>query len=435
MHSNATRPNIVLVSIDSLRADHCGFLGDERGLTPTMDALAGEGVTFENAISPGPQTFSSMPAVFTGHHRPSVDPDVETTTSHWERQLRLVDRHLDRHGSVAEALRDLGYATAGFSPNPWTSRSAGWDRGFDHFSDLSGEEGGRFRRFLERIPGIDTDRKPVELAVGLMTGSSFFARWEGYYDDVVDLVERLPEPYFLWVFVLDTHFPFAASRRYRAEASLLETYVANVRAGRAMRDDDGELPDAVRTSVRRSYRDAVRATDAFLARLQDDLAEDDPVLFVHSDHGESFGEHGNYGHSHAELFEENVHVPYFVHGTDATGEIEAPTSLASIYDAVVSTARRGSFEPAETVSDVVFAKNVYGSTRTARDRRFKLVERRDGELLIDLETDPDERVDRSNERQGRKADLAEAVEKFERRVAEADRLAGASRAVAAGGEF
>ncbi|MEF8902078.1 MAG: sulfatase-like hydrolase/transferase, partial [Halovenus sp.] len=60
--------NIVLVSIDSLRADHCGFMGYGKETTPNLDRLAREGVVFENAIAPGPATAQSMPAIFTGLH-------------------------------------------------------------------------------------------------------------------------------------------------------------------------------------------------------------------------------------------------------------------------------------------------------------------------------------------------------------------------------
>lgn len=431
----ASRPNVVLVSIDSLRADHCGHLGDDRGLTPALDALAEEGVAFRTAVAPGPQTFSSMPAIFTGHHRPVYDGSEDADGTHWERQLAALDRHLERYGSIVEGLSDLGYSTAGFSPNPWTSTASGWDRGFDRFVDLSGDGGGRLRWLVDRIPGVDTDRGSVELALDLLTGTSFFADWTDVYDRFLATRERLQEPYFLWIFLLDTHFPFLAGRAHREERSLLGTYASNFRAGRAMRHDGGKLETDAQSSIAATYRDAVRSVDAFLARLRRDLAGDDPVLFVHADHGESFGEHDNYGHHHAAVYEENVHVPYVVHNAGVTDCVEAPTSLTSVHDAVLETARRGTFDPRRAADDVAFAKSVYGTRRAARGRRFKLVEIDDRRTLFDLERDPGETEDRGDDRPRIRDALAADLSSFEGHLDETARLGRASRVVATNGEI
>lgn len=108
--------NIVLVSIDSLRADHCGFMGYDRGTTPNLDRLANEGVVFVNAIAPGPATPQSMPAIFTGAH-PYAAVDSEKFDTR-----KNIKHHLNRSRTIPEQLTELGYTTAGFSPNPFTSR-------------------------------------------------------------------------------------------------------------------------------------------------------------------------------------------------------------------------------------------------------------------------------------------------------------------------
>ena len=386
--------NVVLVSIDSLRADHCGYLGSEYDLTPTLDALAAEGIAFENAVAPGPQTFSSMPDAFTGQYRPPEEADDD---SGWQRRLGLIDSHLDRHPTLPERLQELGYETAAITPNPWTSEAAGFDRGFDHFRDLSGADGGgRLDRVVEALPGIDGDDRRLKLLWNLLTGSSFFNRWESIYKHFQLLRTRLSEPYFIWVFLLDTHYPFITGRTHRDEQSLRGMYLSSYRSEAAMRGNAETMSPAVRESLQRSYRDTVGAVDGFLAKLWRDVAADDPAVIVHSDHGESFGEHGNYGHHHRQLYEENIHVPYVVANAGCQARIEAPTTLASLPELTLDVATSGAVDPRRVTAPRVLSTNVSGTVRAVRQRRYKFIQ--DGsERLFDLERDPNEQTDVSTD--------------------------------------
>jgi arylsulfatase len=125
------RPNIVLVTIDSLRADYCGYIDDDSTATPTLDRLAEEGLAFETAIAPGPSTPESMPAVFTGEY--PIDGD-ENTLAAWRDRIR---RHMRTRDPLASRLSRAGYETAAFTPNPFTSRHFAFDQGFDRFQILS----------------------------------------------------------------------------------------------------------------------------------------------------------------------------------------------------------------------------------------------------------------------------------------------------------
>jgi arylsulfatase len=424
--------NIILVSVDSLRADHCGFLGDDRGLTPTMDALADEGVAFETAVAPGPQTFSSMPATFTGQPRPAERLDRYPGATHWERRLAAIDDHLGRYASLPERLRERGYATAGFSPNPWTSSASGFDRGFDVFEDFCGLDGGRLRAVAERVPGIDTDSKPVQLALDMLTGSSFFARWESFYDELDAVRRRLPEPYFLWVFLLDTHYPFLPGRAHCTEQSLLGSYTSALRSEAVMRGRDDSMGDGVAESMRTSYRDTVRSVDAFLERLHADAAGDDSALVVHSDHGESFGEHGNYGHHHRQLYEENIHVPYLVHNAGSDATVTDPVSLATIPDVALSIARDGTVDPGVVTASAAVATSEGGSKRAVRERRFKYLESGAGEALFDLQEDPGESNDVADAHRDLCLQGRARLAQFEHQREEVDAVSRAARTVAVG---
>jgi len=382
------RPNIVMVSIDSLRADHCGFLGDTRGLTPTMDRLAAEGVAYENAIAPGPQTFSSMPTIFTGHPRQSTTLESYPQASHWERRLAAIADHFRLTRSLPERLQALGYETAGVTPNPWTTAEAGFDRGFDHFDDFStADSGGILDTVLGRLPGVDTDTRAVQLALNMVAGSEFFAPWETLIESIRRFHDTLSEPYFLWVFVLDTHFPFLPSRRHREEQSLFGTYYGAYRSAEPMRGNAEQMTERALRSVKRSYRDTVRASDAFLAQLQSDLAADDPVMIAHADHGESFGDHDNYGHHHREVFEENIHVPYLIHNAGRTETISDPTSLTSLSETTLAIAK-GTFDTTITSGTPAIAASECGTHRAVRGPRYKYIESDGTRALFDLETDP-----------------------------------------------
>lgn len=429
------RPNIVLVSMDSLRGDHCGFLGSRRGLTPTMDELAAEGVNYRTAVAPGPQTFSSMPAVFTGQPRPVEDLRRYSGETHWQRRLAAINEYIQTTPSFPERLRELGYTTGAITPNPWTSSPAGFDRGFDRFVDLSSEGADESPSLLERVPGIDTDDRAVKLAVDLLTGSSFFSRWEDLYGGVSQLRAELSEPYFLWVFLLDTHYPFLTTRRHRKEQSLIEMYLAAYRSEGLMRGraEDGRMSPSLRESVLAGYRDTVRASDTFVARLLND-GGDDPVLIVHSDHGESFGEHGNYGHHHRDLYEENIHVPYVVHNAGVSADVTDPLSLSTLPEAVVDIGRRGTFDPGAHTAAFAVSRSECGTSRAVRGRRFKYFDSGEREMLFDLSVDPAESTNVVEEYPDVAARFREQFETQERTWAEKRELTRASRVVASSGD-
>lgn len=432
-----TPPNLVLVSIDSLRADHCGYLGDDRALTPTLDAMAADGVAFTNAIAPGPQTFSSMPVAFTGEYRPPNSLDAVDADSHWARRMGAIENHVQRYETLPERLQRRGYTTIGFSPNPWTSTVSGFDRGFDHFVDVSEASGDSDRlrdRVATRVFGEHPDRKAFELAKDMLTGSSFFAQWGSYYDDVLAAVAAAEGPVFLWVFLMDTHFPFVTTREHRVEGSTLGMYYNTATSQGAMRGtDDSMSPRAIR-ATERSYRDTVRAADAFLDALQRDLADLDPVTVVHSDHGESFGDHGNFGHHHREVYEENVHVPLLVHGFDRAERVDDPTSLATLPRICTAIADTGTFALPGRGGAVVAASEE-GEHVAARDQRFKLVRSPDRTVLYDLHADPGETTDVAADHDAVRHRLERTIRAYDDHVAETARLDAATRVVAATGDF
>ena len=121
--SASLRPNILLVSIDSLRADHLGSYGYRRNTSPNIDALAAEGVRFSTAIAPAPWTLPSHLTMLTGRH-----PAAHGVISEHQKLAEGIP-------TLAEVLHREGYATAAFVAGPYVSGHFGFDRGFDLYDE------------------------------------------------------------------------------------------------------------------------------------------------------------------------------------------------------------------------------------------------------------------------------------------------------------
>ena len=389
------RRNVVLVTIDSLRADHCGFLGSEYDLTPTLDRMAADGLAFETAIAPGPRTPSSMPVAFTGR----FDRQRDVSWGDWQDRWSCIAEHLGRHRTIAEQLQAAGYTTVGVTVNPWT-HGMGFETGFDRLLELEGAEAVEGSNTGSTVfQALDWTLGRTELGDRYQWGNArdWFVQWHHYYDRVLDLVQEASEPYFLWVFLLDPHQPYLAPRTYRTETSAPTMYYANIRE--RITESPDKLSTRLWTWLERSYRDAIRSTDAFLDTLQTDLADDDPVFVVHADHGEAFGEHGTYGHEES-LYEESLHVPLVVANAANSKTVQAPVSLRTLPRLIeqVTTDEPVNREPITQDHVVATTEGVQSRGRALRGRRWKYIADGERRELYDLRSDPNETTDRADDR-------------------------------------
>jgi len=244
---------VVLVTIDTLRADVVGSYGGAPGTTPSLDALALRGARFERAFSPAPLTLPSHVTLLTG-----MDPP-----EHGVRHNAVYVLEADVP-TLAEALQREGFATAAFVSSFILSRRFGLARGFDVYDDALG---------LRR-----SGRGGVTIA-------------ERTADQVVDAalawLDGAPPRFFLWVHLYDPHAPYQPPEPF---------------ATRFARD---------------RYRGEVAFADAQVGRLLEGLAARHPaegtLVAVTSDHGESRGEHGEPTHAYT-LYDATQHVPLIVAG-------------------------------------------------------------------------------------------------------------------------
>jgi arylsulfatase len=384
-------PDIFLVTADSLRADHCGWLGDTT-LTPTLDELADSSVEYTTAIAPGPRTPASVPVSHTGkHYGKSSKPITEM-----DERIRRITNHIVQSEPLSQQLREAGYTTVGITANPWTSTKTNFDKGFDEFYEV-GRNGGKIHDAFKGTP-FST---PARLFDMWYYNDRWFTHWRTFYDTIEEVIDSHDEPLFLWTFLLDCHNPYLVPRASREESSTLGMYSSVYRANDVLSQSDGlsrlndSLSEQTRDKLQAAYRDAVRSTDAFIERFVSDIP-DDSVLLFHADHGEAFGEHGTMGHQSV-LYEENIHVPLLVHGTDSDQTVDRPVSLSQIPSIIQSAALDESFDPLEPTTDHAVSKTLDDSAIAIRTARWKYIDGETDELLFDLSVDPGEQTDVSAE--------------------------------------
>lgn len=297
-------PNVVLLTVDALRADHLSCYGYDRQTTPNFDEFAEECVRFEHAFSPSSHTREALPALLTGRY-----PDDA-----------LDGRYRLEADSIATLLAGEGYATAGFHSNPFVSRAYGFDAGFDTFDDDL--HLGRHRLLALFQRAIDKLR------------NRHYARGEEITDRSLAWLDSLDgEPFFLWNHYMDPHGPYEPPDAYRKQfhPDPVPDREAQRLYKRAIRDP-ASITDDERGRLIDLYDAEIRYTDDHVGRFLDALEGrglgSETTVILTADHGDAFGEHGYYGHPRY-LHRELVHVPVlFRPAEDGEG---------TVVDAAVST--------------------------------------------------------------------------------------------------
>lgn len=287
-------PMIVLILIDTLRADHTSLHAYERETTPHLDALATEGTTFLRAYAPAPWTRPSVSTFFTG-----LSPE----------RHRTLDRFDRLSGDVvtwAEMAEDLGYTTVGVVTNPNVLATWGFAQGFSRYIDVDA------RGWLER--GSDARR------VG---------------DLAAEIIESTPEPLFLYLHILDPHDPYDPP--VGAARKLFPDY-ADTEPGERIPDD---VTATSLSPVLRRYDGEIRNADDAVGEIVEELRRrgvyESAAIVVVSDHGEEFADHGGYYHG-TTLYEEQLRVPMVIKLPAGAGAGETIEEVASIGDALPSLA-------------------------------------------------------------------------------------------------
>ena len=344
--------NVVLISIDTLRADHLGCYGAPGNPTPNLDRFATDGVRFDRVYASVPVTTPSHATILTG-----TSPLYHGVRSNGPHTLPQSSE------TLAEVLRDAGYATAAFVGAFPLDRSFGVDQGFGHFDDEFSDRGEKLSNYhVERTAGVVVSRA---------------LEWLSRRDR-----ER---PFFLFVHVFDPHLPYSPPEPFRSRWS----------------DDP--------------YSGEIAYTDAEIGRLLAALAAgdhaDSTLVAVLSDHGESLGEHDESTHG-VFVYDSTLHVPLILRGPGipTAKVVDEPVQLVDVmptlaagvglevpdevqgHDLSVLFTEDGAL-PSDTVyyAESLLPQIQYGwaPLKSVREGRWKYIEAPTRELY-DLQADPGE---------------------------------------------
>ncbi len=274
--SRTDLPNIILITVESLRADHVGCYGYDRPTTPNIDALAGESVRFTDAHSATSWTLTSHASMFTGLY-PSA-----------HQVILPKDRLSDAYTTTAEILADAGYQCAAVVGGPYLRSTFNLTQGFAQ---------------RDESPAADTN----EAAHKDVTNPRMAEAMERYLRDGRD-----GRPFFLFAYYWDVHYDYIPPAPYDTMFTPADAEpIDEVQFG-PITTLGRDVSAAQLKYLVGQYDGEIRCTDEYLGRLWALLREldlwDNTVIILTADHGEQFFEHGQLGHKH-DLYAESLHVP------------------------------------------------------------------------------------------------------------------------------
>ncbi|RKD98073.1 sulfatase [Halopiger aswanensis] len=398
--------DVVLVTVDSLRADHVGWHGYERETTPNLDTLADRSHTCTNAFAHACSTRPSFPSIL---------------TSSYALMYGGYERISPERTLISEVFDEAGYRTAGFHSNLYLSADFDYDRGFDEFYDSKTDPSAtaRLRQFVK--DQLDSDGlvyqtlarafETAEETAGVNIGSAYVSADE-ITDHALEWAESVADdgPRFLWVHYMDVHHPYVPPERHQRafrDEPIGERRAIQLR--RKMIESPGDVTESELEDIVDLYDAEIRFTDEQISRLIDTVREQwgDVTALVTADHGEEFLDHGQFSH-YATFYDEVLHVPLlYDDGSGDGGEHDDLVGLLDVAPTLVESAgleRPPNFYGESLQSlfagDGWSREHIIGDWENTnsgerrfsyRDREWKYIRTEDGEELYDLTADPDER--------------------------------------------
>jgi len=439
------RKSLVLVTVDCLRADHCGFYGYSRPTTSFLDTLAAESFVVPTAVIAGAPTYYSFPAILASRMPLAFGRDVVGLAP--------------GENTLTTALREAGYATGAFSAaNPYISPRFGYDQGFEVFKDLLDFDAASTHASDDR-PSSNVSNSRGELN-RLLKRAAHTGGLSRFYDDLyfqycvriaapsvnsIDALRRFPSaeaiidqatswltsaagrPFFLWLHLMDPHSPY-----YPAAAAFRELTGRDLSASRARyvnefwnrSDLKAARLERKKESIVELYDAAISAVDTQVARLVAYLKNSalwaNCTFVLTADHGEEFLDHGRRYHAPVSLHEEIARVPLLIRVPAAAkkrvakspfSHLHLAPTLLEILDVPAPERFRGTslwrnLQQGVPWDDPAITESVYGCTNpfraqdrmgarllSVRNARHKLVMRVEPgatEKVYDLEADPKE---------------------------------------------
>jgi arylsulfatase A-like enzyme len=374
--STTERPNVILILVDTLRADHLGAYGYSKGVSPHIDAFARNATTYENTIAQAPLTIPSV---------------LQIMTSKYVQAERIADKD----PTMAEILKQHDYETAAVVENAnfeLDRRAHGLLRGFDVF----------YRNGVLDRKGLRQQHWKTNTAADTITAQA-----------IRYLRRRTPDrPLFLWLHYFDPHDPYMPPFADDMESLSAETksgITGDIRSS-PLRDPQQAggfiLPEEDRRHLVRLYDAEIHYADQsigeLLAFLERNGSFDGSLIVLSSDHGESFGEHGMWMHGRS-LYDSEIHIPLIVKfpGQRVGKRVKEPTMALDILPTILDVAAIESDKPMDGTSlrhgRPDYAFSFWKEWQVARTDNWKLVQRGSDVSLYRLSSDSNELRDVSAE--------------------------------------
>jgi arylsulfatase A-like enzyme len=296
-----SHPNVLLLVVDTLRADHLGTYGYPLETSPVIDRFAAQHLQFDHAVSTAPWTSPSVASLFTGLY-----PTAHGVDHRLRRNQLPYDAISEDFTTLAEVFAAAGYRTAGVTANAWVSSERGYSQGFQQWIEVR-------RVRARRINHL---------------GIEFLESWRGS-----------SEPFFLYLHYMDPHPPLRVPREFR---ELFDADSYDFLPPSAKLRDEAVLYDA---EIR--YLDT--ALGELFAYLEEAGLWEDLVVVLVADHGRQFLEHGEWGHG-KELYNEETHVPFLLKADGRRGHVESTVSTIDLYPTLLRVAGLGWPGPVQGVA-------------------------------------------------------------------------------------
>ena len=347
--------NVVLITVDCLRADHLSCYGYERKTTPNLDELAKKGILFTHAFANGPWTPASFPSIL---------------TSTYPLQYPHFDYHLSpERVMLSEILKGKGYSTGAFHSNPYLSSFYGYNRGFDIFSDFlftkERIEVGRANPFLRKAQTVmkslfgdqgsfyrfsvnirkkiikESKRNRMKKAKKLLEIDQKIEDAEVTNAKAISWLKNTKMPFFLWIHYMDVRVGYTPPEKclefftYFASSLRDKTKIRKL-SEKKYRWKEGveNFSDHELRLMKDLYDAEIRYTDGHIKFLLDEISDlellRDTLVIVSADHGEELLEHGGIGHG-AKLYDELLHVPLILNAPEL-GKSRVLDDLVSLID-------------------------------------------------------------------------------------------------------
>lgn len=308
--------NVLLITIDSLRADFVGSVGEQKETpTPNLDKFAKESIIFKNAFSPGPYTTVAMPSFFTGKY-PS--------------RLNVIDFvdipgvYIKDEETIASILLEEGYSTIGIHSNPFLSDIFNFHKGFEDFYD---------DLFLKGLKLPEKVKLLINRIRRLVRTQPYLSA-EGVNKKAIKKLKRTKKPFFMWLHYMDPHGPYQSKKGFG--------YLNKIRGERLWRKasrNPGAITEREKNILVSDYKEEVEHLDKNLGEFFEWIEREgflkDTIVVICSDHGDAFGEHGEFSHPH-KLYDELIRVPLIVWHPEYRGKvIEKEVSLVDVVPTIL----------------------------------------------------------------------------------------------------